>query len=375
MRALTDLLTQRGKPASVLRWLQRDTTAELLSAVATHPGPLTHDVLDALSPAPALPHLRRLLIHAGVLEEREEFLEQLTTWIDARLAHAPAEHARLLRPYVTWAILRRARRHAQRRPFTEAAAAWARLRINAALHLLSWLHEHDRTLAETTQADLDQWLAEGSTTRYEARDFLIWARHRHLAGEARIPVRTKRTPPSSIDARQRCASLRHLWHDPGIDIDIRVAGSLVLLFAHPLSRVKLLTTDHIHADGERTRLVLGTAPITVPEPLAALLATLRDQRLSQTAPPTPNQRRTWLFPADPPTRPVHAETLRLQLAAHGINIRTARNAALAEFAADLPATVLADLLGMHVSTATRWVKTLQHDWTAYLAARPTPPNA
>ncbi len=38
-------------------------------------------------------------------------------------------------------------------------------------------------------------------------------------------------------------------------------------------------------------------------------------------------------------------------------------------AADLPAAILADLLGLHVNTAVRWVTYARRDWTGYLAAR------
>lgn len=46
-----------------------------------------------------------------------------------------------------------------------------------------------------------------------------------------------------------------------------------------------------------------------------------------------------------------------------------RNGALAALAADLPAAVLADLLGMHINTAVRWVKYVGRDWADYIAAR------
>jgi hypothetical protein len=38
-------------------------------------------------------------------------------------------------------------------------------------------------------------------------------------------------------------------------------------------------------------------------------------------------------------------------------------------AGDLPAAILAGLLGMHVTTAVRWVTYARRDWTSYLAAR------
>ncbi|WP_326812331.1 hypothetical protein OIE62_07425 [Streptomyces scopuliridis] len=49
----------------------------------------------------------------------------------------------------------------------------------------------------------------------------------------------------------------------------------------------------------------------------------------------------------------------------------ARNGALMALAADLPAAILADLLGLHVNTAVRWVTYARRDWAAYLAARLT----
>ena len=50
-------------------------------------------------------------------------------------------------------------------------------------------------------------------------------------------------------------------------------------------------------------------------------------------------------------------------------VKRAFGGALAALASDLPAAVLADFLGIHVSTAVRWVNYARQDWTAYLAAR------
>jgi hypothetical protein len=58
-----------------------------------------------------------------------------------------------------------------------------------------------------------------------------------------------------------------------------------------------------------------------------------------------------------------------KLSRHGITVRAVRNGALAALAADLPAAILADLLGMHVNTAVRWVIYARRDWTDYLADR------
>ncbi|WP_328423133.1 hypothetical protein OG470_10415 [Micromonospora sp. NBC_00389] len=58
-----------------------------------------------------------------------------------------------------------------------------------------------------------------------------------------------------------------------------------------------------------------------------------------------------------------------KLGRHGITVRSARNTALAALAAALPDAVMADLLGMHVTTAVRWVSYARRDGAGYLAAR------
>ena len=53
----------------------------------------------------------------------------------------------------------------------------------------------------------------------------------------------------------------------------------------------------------------------------------------------------------------------------GIFVRPARGAALCALAADLPAPVLADLLGVSVAAATRWGALAARDNADYLAVR------
>ncbi len=76
-----------------------------------------------------------------------------------------------------------------------------------------------------------------------------------------------------------------------------------------------------------------------------------------------------LFPGRVPGQPIANHALTTRLNRHSISVRPARNGALAALAADLPAAILADLLGMHVTTAVRWVTYARRDWADYLAAR------
>ncbi|GAB3956307.1 hypothetical protein GCM10027614_68130 [Micromonospora vulcania] len=82
----------------------------------------------------------------------------------------------------------------------------------------------------------------------------------------------------------------------------------------------------------------------------------------------------WLFPGRAPGRHITADYLNTKLIAAKIRVRPTRNAALFALAEDLPAAVLADLLGMHVNTAERWAKLARRDWADYLQARTETPT-
>jgi hypothetical protein len=62
------------------------------------------------------------------------------------------------------------------------------------------------------------------------------------------------------------------------------------------------------------------------------------------------------------------------LGRHGIPARASRNTALITLAADLPAPVLASLIGIAPATADDWSRWAQIDWSSYLAARDAIPE-
>jgi L-alanine-DL-glutamate epimerase-like enolase superfamily enzyme len=61
-----------------------------------------------------------------------------------------------------------------------------------------------------------------------------------------------------------------------------------------------------------------------------------------------------LFPGGRPGGPLTSSQLLRRMTALGIQARPARNGTLMDLAAQLPAVVLARLLGVAVPTATRW---------------------
>jgi hypothetical protein len=64
----------------------------------------------------------------------------------------------------------------------------------------------------------------------------------------------------------------------------------------------------------------------------------------------------WLFPGQSPTRPAVDILFGVRLHRYGINAHAGRNTARLALAAELPASVLADLTGISVGTAESFVK-------------------
>jgi hypothetical protein len=140
----------------------------------------------------------------------------------------------------------------------------------------------------------------------------------------------------------------------------------VLLYAQWPSVVSRLTLGHVWHDGDQVRLRLGREPVVLPDPLVSLIlelvasgrghAALGDQGTSQ-----------WLFPGGQPGPPVSADQLAERLRQLGLRPGQARSTALFQLATELPAAVLARLLGIHITVAVAWQRACSGDWAAYAA--------
>ena len=111
----------------------------------------------------------------------------------------------------------------------------------------------------------------------------------------------------------------------------------------------------------------GTQAVVVPEPLATHLTTLVATGRSHHIGIGSTASSPWLFPGHLPGRPITASQLGQRLGTHGIDARAARRAAQQHLAAEIPAVVLAEMLGVAVATAVNWVHAAGGDWANYAA--------
>lgn len=241
------------------RWLspQRGTAA-LITTIVHAEQPVDHDLLDTLPQGHLLHRLRAVLVTGGVLPERPEFLDRIDPWLETQLADRPAAHAQLVRTRARWTLLRRARRRLSRRPFTDGAAHYQRACLMAAIRLLDWLDDQNLALADLAQADVDRWLADNPHEyAYLAKEFLRWARNRQLVGDVVITQRRRSHNPATLSEDGHWQHLRRCLHDQTLPLDVRAAGSLILLYGITAARISRLHHDELELDENGTWLRVG----------------------------------------------------------------------------------------------------------------------
>lgn len=371
--SIRDLLLKAYPPRrTALLLASRHSWFILLTTLISDDEPLTHASLDRTPPNTRTHHLRRLLIALEVLPPRDDIVDGLNLWIDALLADQPPPIAVVLQPYATWHVTHRLRRAPGNSP---SAGKYARTRIRCAANFLHWLQDRDTDLAQATQYDVDSWLDQGATTRRRVRDFLTWTAGRGLTTDLHVPwLGTEGLPGHVLDEDTRWQLLRRCLTDPSLDLRMRVAGALVLLFGQNLIRIAALRAEDITTASDDTYLTLRDHPVLLPPVLATLVTNLA----AQPAPiddPRPPDTPTWLFPG---RNAAHLDPSRLaRLLNHDLDLdaRAARGGALLALAADLPASVLSDLLGLSIAAALRWSALAARDQSVYLAARLEDDNA
>ncbi len=366
---LIDEMISTPNPVRLLNWLQKTSCSQLLGHLAASGEPISHATLDALPAGHDESYVRALLVRTNVLPPRQESLDRITPWLDRLLAERSTRHAQLLRPYVQWELLRRARRQGARGRSVAGSGLKIRAEALLILEFLTWLDSRKLTLATLRQGHVEDWLDAGPARRHDLCMFLAWAHRRGLTGAHDVtPVRRSRGS-RLLTEDERWAQLRECLHSDALPLRVRVGRALTLLYGLPANQIRNLATADIQQRGTDSYLRLRTSTLFLPPRLADLLAelavTTRDEPLLPTSEPS----QQWLFPGNVPGQPMSTPGFSLLMRRHNFHVQPARIAALVALAEKLPAPVLAQLLGISIDTAHKWAAYTQPNWSAYLAAR------
>jgi hypothetical protein len=365
---LHQALSGTERPDTALVWLARPKVRQLLTELGGDIRRLTREILDELPADKTIAHLRSVLVAIGTLPSRDERLVKLERWITAALdTREDPDERRILHGYAIWHHLRRLRQRLGTAHATHLQVLNVRCHVTAATGFLDWLTAQDLTLSSCAQPDLDRWASgDDLTYRDETAHFVRWSvTHRHASHLTFGAVRWE-GPRGPHDGEKRWDDARRLLHDDTLTVSDRVAGLFPLLYAQRIASIVKLTTDHIHDDGDQVKVVLGTSPAALPEPVAGLVRDLVATRKGHATIGRPDTA-PWLFPGGRPGQPIGDDRLGMRLHNIGLHPRQARSAALFILATELPAAILARMLGIHIQVAVQWQKAAAGDWMTYAA--------
>jgi hypothetical protein len=363
-------LLEAPNPESTLRWTFTPTFG-LVRRMLAGKLAISHAGLDARAdaedpPSPrAVAFLRAGLVDAGVLERRADPVRSFEEWLGPALAALPEGRDRaLVEAFARWEIAPRLTRPpAFRRARPSSPQKHPRSLVARAIELTAWLAGQGLSLSDLRQDRLDAWVAAGATTRRQVRLFVGWLARSGATPPLRVEWAGRGASSGPLDEERRLAALRDLLHGEDAEPPERLAGCLMLLFGQPLSRVAALRAADVGTDPEgRASISLGRGALVLPDPLAEVALELRRRALRR------GGEESWLLPGRVPGEHLSAETLGRRLRrAHGIGSKEARQAALVELAARLPAPILAERFGFHQARAARWVREAGRTYAEYVA--------
>lgn len=149
-----------------------------------------------------------------------------------------------------------------------------------------------------------------------------------------------------------------------------VSETLLLLYAQPVVKIAAMKSTDVILTPDGPRLSLGEEhPAPVPEPFASLLAKHLASR--------PNMRTgssagsEWLFPGYRPGRHIHPNTLMERLRELGIDLLGARNASLRALVKEVPAPLVAEMLGYSYQVTQKHAAATAEPWSRYSRATST----
>ena len=270
-------------------------------------------------------------------------------------------------------MLRQLRTTAAQGRLSKAITDRAREQISAAIRFLTFLDDHGLNAEVAVQADLENYQLATRATRPGVRTlsseyaFIAWLRDSRINTRLKITSVTYGAPAVTVSDDQRWTHVDRLLHDDTLRDYTRLGGLFTLLFAQPLTRIVAMRTSQVTlAPGGQVNVTFNTVPIQMPAVVDELLQG-HIQRRGQSL--YASRDTGWLFPGGRPGRHLETENIRGQLVEIGIKPHESRKAALFGLAAQMPAPVLADLIGITDDNAADWARLAARDWTGYIADR------
>lgn len=368
LQPVFDELVNSERPQTGIWWLRKKPGVgpRLLGQMTRGEIEISHDTFRDLPSDRAHDYLRSLLAAVDVLPPFEIRIERMLPWIEQVVADLPAEQAALIRRFAHWHVLRGMRKAAREDRLTQTITNAARRRIRVAIDFLAFIDTSGASAATATQDLLERYLEHVDRAINHDTAFIGWLRESRINTGLHIPHIPRPAPAVTVSDQQRWEAVERLLHDESLRRYTRIGGLLTLLFAQPLTRIVAMRTNQVTVADDTVHVCFSTLPIQMPAVLDDLIRDHLDHRGKSLY---ASRDTGWLFPGGNPGRHLATENIRAQLVAIGIKPYENRKATLFQLAGDIPAPVLAELIGITNDNAADWARLAARDWTSYIAER------
>lgn len=371
LRRLVEVLANADRPESIYTWMRPadSPSANLLRLIGNREIELTHAAFDGLVDKPSARHMRAILVHHHILPDQgDPELAVFEQWLARRLdqlSSTPEIHSPIER-FARWHHLRRLKEASAQSTNMNYATRSAKQEITEAGKFLKWLREEHGCLAsQMSQVHIDQYLAEGTSTRTHIRNFVRYMSKEQTVKGVDVKHREAQATPL-LTQNERLAFIRLLMEAENVGVSIRVAGLIFLLYGTPIGRLSRLTVDDLIVRPTGMTLKLGSEEAPVPEEFVPLFWSHIQAREGQQ---TVNTGTRWLFPGSRAGQPRSPNTLLGKLRNLGMDVQGIRNATLKDLVAEVDPKSLGKMLGYSRSTLSRHATAATIPWMSYVAAK------
>lgn len=361
-----DTLVAAPNAASMLRWIYVPGF-EVCRALLAGELPVTHAGLDqaAITAPRAAAFLRAKLVDSGVLPDRDAQAASFAAWQQqATLRVAPGVDRAHVRAYATWQVASQLAARERRGEISYTSQKYARSLLSEAIKLTSWLHQQHLELEDLRQNLVDEWVTAGGSTRRRVRMFLTWLARAGVTGALHVAWNQYPASRAALSDNERLNLLARLLYDGGLALSDRLAGCLLLLYAQPLTRIITLRFSDFSITADATVVRLGRGTVRLPEPLGA---TAREVLRPHVDGVTDDR---WLIPGRHAGSQISADGLGQRLRRLGIlRAVNGRHSAMLALAGRLPASILAERIGVNQGRATNWSRLAGATYGDYVNVR------
>ncbi|WP_447947261.1 hypothetical protein [Microbacterium lacticum] len=301
-----------------------------------------------------------------MLPEIDVLLNDLEAYAARMFACLPATHSVLMGRFFRWHLAPLIRRILRGRTMTSGTFSARRSQLRLIADFLQWLDDNSLTIHTVDQPAIDRY-ASTNRVRQQISPFVTWAVKERIACDVRVTsVRHRSTEPHLSDG-ELAKTARHLFEMEALPLPTRLVTLFAVVFAQPIEASVALTRAQIHDTPERMSITFATTPVHVPDRLSELV---REQLCALDARPTfhPNEV-GWLFPGTMPNQHITASGVERIAAQNGFSLRRYRSSRLQHFAQSVPASVIADVVGVATNTAYRRSVDAGGVWRHYPSTR------